>query len=454
MKSKHIILASGFLALLSCQTLALRNPMAQQTGLAQQAGLMQQLSAPRQAEHQIGAEDQAFLEDLSQRSFRYFIEQAGAESGLVLDRAQTNGNPSGERIASTAATGFGLTALCIGSKRGWISPAAAREQTLKTLRFLRYKVPHEHGWMPHFIHQSTGERAWKSEYSSIDTALLMAGVLSAKAYFQNDPEITQLASQLYERIDFQWMLNGDPGLLSHGWSPEHGFIPTHWDTYSEHMILQILGLGAPHNPLPASAWRAWQRTSFSYSSYQYLNSGPLFTHQFSQAWLDLRHVTDSVPPHTNFFANSITATYAHKAFNQELAKDFPGYSENIWGITASDSAKGYLAWGGPPREASIDGTVVPCAAAGSLMFTPEISVPALRAMQTRFGAQIYGRYGFSDAFNPNTGWVNPDVIGIDLGITLLSAENLRSGDVWNWFMHNPEVTRAYQRAGLTPDAGH
>ena len=279
----------------------------------------------------------------------------------------------------------------------------------------------------------------------------MAGVLSAKGDFQADREIAQLADLLYQRLDFQWMLNGHPGLLSHGWSPEHGFIATRWDTYSEHMILQMLGLGAPNKPLPASAWRAWKRNDISYSTYHYLNSGPLFTHQFSQAWLDLRHQRDSVPPHTNFFANSITATRAHHAFNQELAIDFPGYSDLIWGITASDSAKGYVAWGGPPREDIIDGTVVPCAAAGSLMFTPELSVPALRAMQARFGQQIYGRYGFADAFNPNTGWVNPDVIGIDIGITLLSAENLRSGNVWKWFMRNPEITRAYQAAGLISD---
>lgn len=414
-------------------------------------GSVQQLSTlPKQA--LTSREDEVFLEDLSRRSFTYFIEQGHPETGLVLDRAHTGGTTNGERIASTAATGFGLTALCIGAERGWIQPAAARERVRKTLRFLAAHVPQEHGWMPHFIDQVSGERRWQSEYSSIDTALLMAGVLSAKGYFQDDPEIARLANQLYERMDFRWMLNGHPGLLSHGWTPEHGFIPTRWDTYSEHMILQMLGLGAPKNALPPAAWRAWQRNGISYGGYTYLNSGPLFTHQFSQAWLDLRHQRDSVAPYANFFANSITATRAHKAFNQELAKDFPGYSDTIWGITASDSAKGYVAWGGPPREDIIDGTVVPCAAGGSLMFAPDIVVPALRAMQTRYGSKIYGRYGFTDAFNPNNGWVNPDVIGIDIGITLLSAENLRSGKVWTWFMRNPEITRAYQAAGLKPDS--
>jgi len=435
------------LGLLGCQVGAGAPPS--RTALPTRA--LQQLSYPAASTRQaLTHEDEAFLEDLSRRSFAYFVEQADPESGLVPDRARTNGSTNGENVASTAATGFGLTALCIGAERGWMSPAEARERVRKTLRFLAHRVPQERGWMPHFIDQVSGVRRWQSEYSSIDTALLMAGVLSAKTYFKEDAEIVELASLLYARMDFGWMLNGHAGLLSHGWTPEHGFIPNRWDTYSEHMILQMLGLGAPTNPLPPSAWRAWQRNGISYGGYTYLNSGPLFTHQFSHAWLDLRQQRDSVPPFADFFANSITATYAHRAFNQELAQDFPGYSPTIWGITASDSAKGYVAWGGPPREEIIDGTVVPCAAAGSLMFTPELSIPALRAMKSRYGSQIYGRYGFADAFNPNNGWVNPDVIGIDIGITLLSAENLRSGKVWSWFMRNPEITKAYQAAGLKP----
>jgi hypothetical protein len=145
----------------------------------------------------------------------------------------------------------------------------------------------------------------------------------------------------------------------------------------------------------------------------------------------------------------VIAPRVHKAFCLSLAPEFPGYTENIWGITASDSARGYVAWGGPPRHRRIDGTVVPCAAGGSLMLAPEITLPALREMHAKFGEKIYGRYGFVDAFNPNNGWINPDVIGIDVGITLLAAENLRSGNVWRWFMRNPEVPRAMQLVGLT-----
>jgi hypothetical protein len=165
-------------------------------------------------------------------------------------------------------------------------------------------------------------------------------------------------------------------------------------------------------------------------------------HQYSHAWIDFRRLHERGPAAVDWFQNSVTATRAHKAFVLSLAPEFPGYTDTIWGITASDSRKGYVAWGGPPRHPAIDGTVVPAAVAGSLMFAPDITVPALREMHRRFGDRIYGRYGFADAFHPTDGWVNPDVIGIDLGITLLSAENLRTGRIWSWFLQNPEIAGA------------
>ena len=169
--------------------------------------------------------------------------------------------------------------------------------------------------------------------------------------------------------------------------------------------------------------------------------------------MDFRDRRESRPPHVDYFENSVTATRAHRQFCIDLSRKFPGYSENVWGITASDSAKGYLAWGGPPATPDIDGSVVPCAAAGSLMFTPEISLAALRTMHDKFGSKIYGRYGFTDAFNPNNGWINPDVIGIDVGITILSAENLRTGNVWRWFMRNQEIPARWIWSGYVKSTG-
>jgi hypothetical protein len=165
--------------------------------------------------------------------------------------------------------------------------------------------------------------------------------------------------------------------------------------------------------------------------------------------VDFRGLREQESPHTDWWQNSVTATRVHKAFCLQLSREFPGYAENVWGITASDSRKGYVAWGGPPRHQAIDGSVVPSAAAGSLMLAPDITVPVVRELRRRFGQRIYGRYGFADAFHPTDGWVNPDVIGIDLGITLLSAENLRTGRVWRWFMQNTEIVSAMERAHLT-----
>lgn len=326
--------------------------------------------------------------------------------------------------------------------------AVLRERVWATLRFLASRAPHQRGWFYHWMDARTGKRVWESEVSSIDTALLLGGILTARHCFRSDSEIVALATRLYERIDFDWMLAGHPALLSHGWKPESGFLPYRWDSSSEHGILYLLAIGSPSHPIPPAAWYAWKRPRTSYAGYAYVTGGPLFIHQYSQAWIDLRGRREQHPPHVDWFANSVAATRAHRQFCVDLSSEFPAYSKEIWGITASDSAHGYIAWGGPPRDPAIDGTVVPCAAGGSLMFTPDIALPALRTMRRRFGDSIYSRYGFVDAFNPCTGWLGPDVVGIDVGITLLAAENLRTGNVWRWFMRNPEPRRALRAAGI------
>lgn len=399
----------------------------------------------------LAAADDAFLEDLSRRSFRFFWENADPNTGLVLDRARTDGSPHDEQhrnVASIASTGFGLTALCIAAERRWVEPREAETRVRRTLRFLAEKMPHHKGWFYHFVDWRTGAREWKSELSSIDTTLLLGGVLTARQYYRSDAEIYNLATKIYERIDFGWMLNEHPGLLSMGWHPETGFIKSRWDTYSEHPLLYFLAIGSRTHPIPPAAWDAWERDWNYYKEYKFLGKAPLFTHQYSHAWVDFRGRREVKDPHVNYFENSVIATRAHREFCMNLADKFPKYDANMWGITASDSVKGYRAWGGPPATPDIDGTVVPCAAAGSLMFTPDIALPALREMHARYGAQIYGRYGFTDAFNPHTNWINPDVIGIDVGITILSAENLRTGNVWRWFMKNLEIEHALRRVGL------
>jgi hypothetical protein len=403
--------------------------------------------------------DNDLLDDLSRRSFRYFLEQTNPITGLVLDRALTSGDPerkpSHEGVASIAATGFGLTAFCIAADHHWISSQVARERVLAALRYFASKAPQQHGWFYHYVDAVTGERRWHSEVSSIDTALLLAGILTAREYFHSDPEIVQLATAIYEHVDFPWMMDGSQSYFSHGWTPEKGFLPFRWDTYSELIILYVLGIGSPAHPISADAWDSWKLPVVETGGYFYVGGGPLFIHQYSQAWVDLRDrgtpaatLQDFIEPHVNYFANSVAATRAQQeVFASQLSRVFPGYSAKIWGVTASDSNKGYTNWGTTLADPRIDGTVVPSAAAGSLMFAPDICIPTLRAMLLQFGKKIYGRYGFADAFNP-TGWVSQNVIGIDVGISLLSAENLRTGRVWQWFMSNPEPQRALDLVGL------
>gem|GEM_PF-352764 len=399
------------------------------------------------------------IDDISRRSFRYFWDNTNPGTGLVLDRARTDGepedNPNHERVASIAATGFGLTAFCIAADHRWISQEMARERVLAALRYFYYRAPQEHGWFYHYLDSVTGQRRWNSEVSSIDTSLLLAGVLTAREYFGNDPEIVQLATGIYDRVDFPWMMDGSETYFSHGWTPRGGFLRYRWDTYSELMILYVLGIGSPTHPISPTTWFSWKLPVEEVGGYTYVGGGPLFIQQYSQAWIDLRDRVPDDPsngafvPHVNYFANSVAATRAQQhVFSDLLSHKFPGYSANIWGLTASESSKGYVGWGASPNDPRIDGTVVPSAAAGSLMFAPDICIPALRSMLVRYGKKIYGRYGFADAFNPSTGWVSPYVIGIDVGITLLSAENLRTGNVWHWFMSNPEPERALDLVGL------
>jgi hypothetical protein len=400
---------------------------------------------------QISKSDDVFLEDLSFRAFLFFWEHSDPHTGLVLDRARGNGEDIGGRnfeVASTAVTGFALSAMCIAAVRGWKDPNSVRERVRATLRHFAYHQEHVRGWYYHFVKRNTGERVWDSELSTIDTALLLAGVLTAQQYYRDDDEIIGLASSIYNRVDFRWMLDERTGLLHMGWRPETGLLRAEWKSYWEQAILYVLGIGSPTHPIPVSSWYRFGRPAVENHGYRYVGEGPLFTHQYSQAWLDLANVRDGPPFCIDYFQNSVAATYAHRAYCLGLRGIYPNYSANLWGVTPSDSDIGYVIWGGVWERGGVhtrrdlDGTVVPCAAGGSLMFAPEICVPALRYMHEQFAQQIYGRYGFVDAFNPQTMWVNPDVIGIDLGITLLSAENLRSGNVWRWFNRSSDVQRA------------
>jgi hypothetical protein len=391
----------------------------------------------------LSGEDEAFLDDLERQGCLFFWEQASAKTGQILDRARNDlkGARDPRRMASIASTGFGLTALCIADRRGYLPHAQIVERVRTTLEWHLNSLPEVHGFFYHFADVETGKRFGGSELSSIDTSLFLCGVLTARAYF-DDARIQSLAEQLYERVDWPWMLNGGQ-TFSMGWQPETGFLEARWKSYCELMMIYLLAIGSPSHPVAPEYWNHFTRPVMRYKGYSYISGNdPLFTHQYSQAWFDFRGKRDA---YADYFQNSATATRAHKAFCLSYPK---WYSEDYWGVSASDSAGGYTAWGGPPALGPLDGSVVPCAAAGSLAFLPAECISVLRALRSRWGKRAWGRYGFVDAFHPAANWYDPDVLGIDQGISVLMAENLRTGLVWETFMRNRECGNAMQRAGF------
>lgn len=390
--------------------------------------------------------DEAFLEELGRHSFEFFRQETDPRSGLTPDRVRATGGARGD-VSSIAGVGFGLAGLCIAEQRGWMTRNEVLVRVRTTLRFAIENVDHERGFFYHFLDTDSGKRVWQCEVSPIDTSLFLCGALVARQHFPDDPVIAETTKELYERIDWPWMLNGGQ-TLALGWSPGQGFSRHRWEGYAEHMAMYLLGLGSPTHPLPPRIWRSWRREPVgTYGDFTYIQYPPLFVHQYAHAFVDFRDLADD---HANYWSNSVLATRAQRQMCMDRKAEFPGYGPNLWGVTASDGPNGYVAWGGPPATTNLDGTVVPCAAGGSIPFLPRECIDALRTMKERHGRFIWGKYGFVDAFNPTTGWVAEDVLAIDAGITLVQAENHRSGLVWNRFMANPEIQRAMKLAGFRP----
>lgn len=401
-------------------------------------------------------EDQRqFLLDLGRRCYRYLTDAADPVTGLVADRGRTDGRQFSQ-YASSAACGFALAGHGVAASLQWTDPDKARMHVRRMLQSLLTIAGHEKGFVYHFINRRTGKRAMRSEASTIDTALLVAGAMHASEVFADDQEIVSMADRLYRRVEWQSML-GENGCFHMGWVPETGLLPHQWDTFSELTILVLLAIGAPTHHVPGQCWNAWRRSmTLHHEGQPFLSYPPLFVHQYPHTFFDFRSVRS--PSGRCYWQNSRTAHHAQIAFLKMLANNYPNlshYGDDLWGITSSDSESGYRDWGGPYEDGvvrpdrGIDGTVVPSAAGGALSVVPKQATRTLMAQRQRFGPKIYGRYGFTNAFNPATGWIGPDVIGIDTGITLLSAANLMNEGVWQPFMRHPAAQRALQRAGFT-----
>jgi len=418
------------------------------------------------------------MDELQQRTFQYFWDLALPDNFQIPDRWPT------KRFSSIAATGFGLSAYQTGVARGYVSRAAAADRTLNTLQVL-WNLPQGpgssgvSGYKGLFYHFLTNDQALRYktvELSTIDTGLLMAGVLSAQAYFNNnDPtenEIRRLADALYRRVEWDWMLD-DEGRISMGWHPEKGFLKTNWHGYNEAMILVVLAMASPTHPIPANSWELWCET-YEWDTFQggtHLNFDPLFGHQYSQLYIDFRGIQDDFMRQHNsdYFINSRQATLANRAYCIDNPQGFVGYGPNQWGLTACDGPAGLdTSWQGKPvsfftyraRGAAVqqvidDGTIAPTAAGGSVPFAPEECLATLENLWTTHYDSLVGPYGFKDAFNltyttPDhpTGWYDIDYLGIDQGPILLQIENYRSGLLWETMKRSPYIRAGLRRAGF------
>jgi hypothetical protein len=408
------------------------------------------------------ASDDEFMDYVQETCFYYFWYAANPANGLVPDRSASGS------ACSIAAVGFGLTAIGIAADHGWISRTQAVARVLTTLNtFLQgpqgpgttgiigYK-----GWFYHFLDMNTALRSG-AELSSIDTALLLAGILYAKQYFNgsgpDETSIRSMADAIFNRVDWTFMSRGS-NAVAMGWDPTSGFTGFgNWIGYNEAMILYCLGLGTATNPLPASAWNVWT-SGYVYGTYYgqtFVSFPPLFGHEYSHCWIDFRHIADAYMNSRNstYFENSRRAALAQVAYCSTVPH--VGYSSTIWGLTACDGpgTNGYAAYAarGLPPGGFDDGTIAPTAAGGAIPFTPEYSLPALKAFYSRFRPRIWTEYGFRDAFNIGAGgWYGPDELGIDQGPIVIMIENYRNQRVWQFFMQNPEVQRGLQRAGFVP----
>jgi hypothetical protein len=430
--------------------------------------------------------DEEMLLEIAKRTFTYFRDTTQTDNGLAPDRWPTIS------YASIAATGFALTAWPIGVSRGWMTREEARARTLATLRYFaagkqgpdKQGTMGHHGFFYHFLGLNTGTRLGQTELSTIDTVLLLGGILFAQSFFDHghadEEEIRTLAQQIYDRVEWTW-IRPRQHFLAMGWHPESGFIASDWDQFNESLLLYVLALGSTSHPIETETWNRWTATfdkawKQSGKDQGYIAFPPLFGYQYSHLWVDFRGIQDDYNRKRglDYFENSRRATYAQREYAIQNPGGWAGYGENVWGLTACDGpgdfmimtngvTRRYFSYSARGPGDRDDGTLAPTAAAGSVAFAPEIVVPALREMRSRYGRAIFGEYGFWDSFNPSLTdtehvqygrvvqgvcWVDGDHIGIDQGPILGMIENHLTGLVWKTMQKNPNIIRGLQRAGF------
>ncbi len=377
-------------------------------------------------------------------SFNFFwneVSETKEGYGLIVD------NTGDKNVASIASVGFGLSAVPVGVENGWISREEGYQRAVKTLETFLNNVEQTHGFFVHFVSMKDGKRTWQSEVSVIDTALFLMGALVVGEYFGG--EVNDLFESLYSRVEFPWYLDKQVNQIYMGYNFERGFWG-HWDGYAEQLIIYILGVASPTYPIDPSVYYSFERKKGKYKDYEliYTYTGSLFTYQYSHAWIDFRNIVDK--ENVNWFENSTLATLANWEFCKDMHTVYKTLHEKSWGLTACDSPDGYRGdFGAPPSANSntthrTDGTIPPCGAIGSVVFTPDIVEETVKYYFEHV-PQLWGHYGFKDAYNLDRNWVSKIYIGIDKGIELLMIENYKTGLLWDITMRNKYIKDGLQK---------
>lgn len=426
-------------------------------------------------DYSLTAEDELMLDSIQHKTLLFFLNEHHLDWGIVKDRA------ADWAPASIASTGFGIASFAVGVERNWMTREEAAKITLNILDFLTGSVQSADtsasgykGFYYHFLRLNTGTRAWRCELSSVDTGLLMMGIIFARNYYNldNDVEnrIRSQAAIILERIDWNFMVMPDTGkyanTISMAWAPDHGLHNMGWSGYNEALFLYILaaGSGMENAEKSYNSWLSSYKWQTPYEGLSHAAFPPLFGHQFSQSFIDFRGIADMYMKEKgiDYFENSRRATYVQREYAIENPYGWVGYDSLCWGVTASDGPGdqynfddkkflGYAGRGtsGPDYNYFDDGTIAPYGPLSSMPFAPEIVFPTIRAINERYGDSLWGRYGYYDSFNPTAQWFDNDFVGIDEGPLLIMIENFRTGLVWNFVMNDPIIQKGLNRLGFT-----
>ncbi|HEX4271185.1 MAG TPA: glucoamylase family protein [Rhizomicrobium sp.] len=400
--------------------------------------------------------DEALLEALQRRTFHFFWEGAEPESGLARDRNRESADAA-DHLVAVGGSGFGIMAMIVAVSRGWITRDAAVARLERMLAALERAERH-HGVFPHFLDGVTGATIPFGPQDDggdlVETSFLMMGLLTARSWLDQpaDAGLRARITTLWESVEWDWHVQPGQAVLTWHWSPRHGFAMNHAIRgWNECLITYVLAAACPTHGIGREIYEQGFCQGPDYrngNSYYGIRlplgpalGGPLFFTHYSFCGLNPRGLRDA---HADYWEQNVAQARINHAHCLANPGGFAGYGPDCWGVTASDDPDGYDAHA-PGND---NGTISPTAALSSFAYMPQEAFGALRGFLQNQGTRIWGRYGFTDAFNPGRDWFADTFLAIDQGPIVVMIENYRSGLLWKLFMSVPEVRAGLARLGF------